>query len=385
MAFSGEPKATAADMDDSVQTVGIVGTGVMGRSIALRVLQSGLEVVLFDSDADAASVASEWVGSRTSASPMIASSMTDLADCDVVIEAVVENRAVKRRVLGNLAAANPSALIATNTSSLSISELAEAVGDAGRFCGLHFCHPIDQCPLVEVVPSPATEERTLRRAEAFVQRLGMQLLLTRDVPGFAVNRLLLPYLDAAVDLVLGGVDWLRIEKSAVDFGMRLGPLSQMDEIGIDVILRAAAAFHRGNPVIPPQSELLLAMYQAGRIGRKAGRGFLDYANEPPCPDPSAVALAAEHRNARIDCPDKEVTLRLFLPMLGAACGLIERQLVPDAGGVRLALVAGLACRRQAADLPGWGRELGLPTIEQSSLRLGLPAFEPTSLERLLHD
>ncbi|MBL8851960.1 MAG: hypothetical protein JNG89_19965, partial [Planctomycetaceae bacterium] len=179
------------------------------------------------------------------------------------------------------------------------------------------------------------------------------------------------------------VAWRRIELAAVEFGMRLGPLSQMDEIGIDVILRAAAAFHRGNPVIPPQSELLLAMYQSGRIGRKVGRGFLDYSTDPPSPDPAAVEQSAGFRNRTIDCTDAELTLMLFVPMLAAACGLLEQQIVPDANAVRQALVAGLACRRNAAILPAWGRDLGRHAIESWAARLGLPAVESQSLERLL--
>ncbi|MBL8850005.1 MAG: NAD(P)-binding domain-containing protein, partial [Planctomycetaceae bacterium] len=161
-----------------MQTVGIIGTGVMGRSIALRVLQHGFDVRLFDSNPEAIALAAAWVETHGGAAPAIATSLADLAGRDLLIEAVVENRAVKRRVLGNLAAANPSALIATNTSSLSIGELAESVSDAGRFCGLHFCHPIELCPLVEIVPCPTTSEATLRRAEAFVQRLEMQPLPT---------------------------------------------------------------------------------------------------------------------------------------------------------------------------------------------------------------
>ncbi|MFO1093697.1 MAG: hypothetical protein U0992_10345 [Planctomycetaceae bacterium] len=141
---------------------------------------------------------------------------------------------------------------------------------------------------------------------------------------------------------------------AIDFGMRQGPPAQMDEIGIDVILCAAAAFHRGNPVVPAQSELLLAMYRDAR--RKAGCGFLRYGpGERGALDPAAIALAAAHRTEPIDCPDDELERRLFVPMLVAACQLLTGRIVADVGEVLAALRFGLGCRGQAADLPAWGR------------------------------
>lgn len=357
--------------------IGIVGAGVMGRSIALQVLQSGLAAVLFDVEPAAGVAAADWITARCGVADrlMLAAARDELADVDVLIEAVVENRAVKRRVLGSLSALAPGALLATNTSSLSIAELAESIREPQRFCGLHFCHPVAACPLVEVIPGPATSDRTRDRAVDVVRRLNLQPLVTRDVPGFAVNRLLFPYLDAAVALVRGGVEWERIERTAVEFGMRQGPLSQMDEIGIDVILRAAAAFHRGNPVIPPQSELLLAMYQAGRRGVKSGRGFFSYACDGArgAVDPGAHALVAAHLTAPIACTDAELQLRLFVPMLAAACELLEQQIVADVAGVRAALTGGLGCRGQAADLPGWARQIPQRELAQSLERLGLPA------------
>jgi 3-hydroxyacyl-CoA dehydrogenase len=198
-----------------------------------------------------------------------------------------------------------------------------------------------------------------------------------------VNRLLFPYLEAAVALVRGGVDWERIERAAVEFGMRLGPLAQMDEIGIDVILRAAAAFHRGNPVVPPQSELLLAMFQAGRLGRKSGRGFYDYAQPGQRRlDPAAMELAAAHRSGDISGADDELRMRLFVPLLSSACQLIEGQVVARATDVPLALSGGLRCRGQAGDLAGWVRQVTPAVLREWMQRLELPIPESSTLGRL---
>jgi len=364
--------------------VGIVGAGLMGRTIALRAVESRLDTRLYDVAAGASAAAMRWVADQAVAPSerlAVVESIDALSDRDVIIEAVVENRSVKRRVLKTLSAVSPTALIATNTSSLSVTELAEAVAQADRFCGLHFCHPIAECPLVEVVAAPATAAETLIRAESFVRRMRLEPLRTRDVPGFAVNRLLFPYLEAAIALVRGGVEWRRIEHAATGFGMRLGPLSQMDEIGIDVILRAAAAFHRGNPVVPPQSELLLALYQAGRLGRKSDRGFFDYSGteSPLVPDAEAVRLSGAHRAGPIECSDAELTLRLFVPMVSAACGLVEQNVVDSVSGVRAALTRGLNCRGQAAELPTWAERVGRNALVEWGERLQLPQFEPEIL------
>lgn len=359
----------------------------MGRSIGLCAARAGLTVRLFDADVKTAESAAVGIAGQLpgdAPQPQCIAAMSDLGDCEALIEAVVENRAVKRRVLAGLAAESPDALIATNTSSLSIGELSGRVERAERFCGMHFCHPIAECPLVEIVPGPSTDERALNHAESLAQTMGLQPLRTRDLPGFAVNRLLFPYLEAAVALVRGGVDWRRIDGAAVDFGMRLGPLAQMDEIGIDVILRAAAAFHRGNPVVPPQSELLLAMFQAARLGRKSGRGFYSYApNGELRHDAEAKELSDAHRTDPIYCTDEDLQLRLFVPLFVSACELIEKQVVAGTDDVRAALIRGLGCRRLAADLPGWGRSLPPGVIDDWTQRLALTAPNRSAMDQLL--
>ena len=364
-------------MNEHPGTVGIVGAGVMGRSIGLRAAQSRLDVRLYDSDSATSQAAIDWIAAQLRADlprPTPASSIRELSDCSTVIEAVVENRAVKRRVLANLSEIACHALMATNTSSLSIGELAARVEQPERFCGMHFCHPIAECPLVEIVAGPATTDGALDRAESLVRSMRLQPLRTRDVPGFAVNRLLFPYLEAAIALVRSGLEVDRIDHAAVDFGMRLGPLAQMDEIGIDVILRAAAAFHRGNPVVPPQSELLLAMFQAGRLGQKTGRGFYTYsADGGRRVDSAAMEIANEHRLETISATDSELQLRLFVPLFASACELIENRVVAEPSGVRSALIAGLGCTGQAADLAGWARNVTVDVLRDWMQQFGIPA------------
>jgi 3-hydroxyacyl-CoA dehydrogenase len=332
----------------------------MGRSIAVANLQSGVDVRIYDPNTDARSTAAKWIGEHVGPAVTrlhIAESPTAPTGCDLVLEAVVENQSVKRRTLAALSELlAPSSLLASNTSSLSISTLSEHITHPERFCGLHFCHPVLERPLVEVVRGERTSDDTIRRAAAYVEQIGKRPLITADVPGFAVNGLLLPYLDAAIDLVRAGIDWRRLETVAMQAGMPDGPLTRIDDIGVDVILRAAAAFHRGNPTVPAKSEVLLALYQAGRLGRKASAGFFRYATPvgPPVFDDAAPALIEPYLTAPIDCSEAELTHRLFNPLIETAQGLADRGVIRSLDEARLALSDGLGCRPPIArlTLPG---------------------------------
>ncbi len=349
----------------TVQSVGVVGAGVMGRSIALLNLQAGVDVVLTDSKPETLETAADWIESQRDASAApgelrLTDDLHGLAAVDLVAEAVVENRSVKRRVFRKLGEQlPPETILASNTSSLLISELAAVANEPGRVCGIHFCHPVAERPLIEIIRSEQTTDDCIDRAAAYVSQLGKEWLIAQDVPGFAVNRLLFPYLDAAVDLVRAGVDWERIETCARSFGMPLGPLAQLDEIGIDVALRVAAAIHRGTVAVPPKSETLLALYQTGRLGRKTGAGFFRYAGDDPQPqvDPEAISLVAAPEIETRRCDDHELTRRLFAPMLNAAVELLQRGIVASEADVHRAYRDGLGLNPPGGDLFEWGRSV----------------------------
>lgn len=349
----------------TTQRVAVVGAGVMGRSIALLNLQSGIDVVLMESKCETLQSASHWLNGQiencTSPGTLTpAGRIENLSEVDLVAEAVVENRSVKRRVFKTLGEQlPPDTILASNTSSLQIAELADVVPNPGRVCGIHFCHPVAHRPLIEIVRSVATTDECIEHAAAYVAQLGKRSLIAADVPGFAVNRLLFPYLDAAVDLVRAGVAWQRIETCATAFGMPLGPLAQLDEIGIDVALRVAAAIHRGSVTVPPKSETLLSLYQAGRLGRKTGAGFFRYENGDPQPhgDPQAVALVCPPETDTLNCDDHERTRRLFLPMFEAANDLLERGIVATSDDIHHAYHGGLGLNPPGGDLLQWGKSV----------------------------
>jgi 3-hydroxybutyryl-CoA dehydrogenase len=219
-------------------------------------------------------------------------SLAALADCDIVIEAVVESLALKREVYAALdAACPPRTLFASNTSSLSITQMAATTKRGDRFVGLHFFNPVPLMKLVEVVRSPLTSTESFDRAHAFARTLGKTPIGASDRTGFIVNRLLVPYLLDAVRALEEGVGSV----ADIDLGMRLGcghpmgPLTLLDFVGLDTTCYIAdimfEEFKERRFAPPP---LLRRMVQAGMHGKKSGKGFYDYAQEPPIPTPGLI-------------------------------------------------------------------------------------------------
>ena len=211
----------------------------------------------------------------------------DLVKSDLVIEAVVERLEVKKAVLAELDAICPaSTIFASNTSSLSITEMAAATKRPGRFVGLHFFNPVPLMKLVEVVRSPLTEHEVIEEALAFVRALGKTPVRATDRAGFVVNRLLVPYLLDAVRALEQGVGTVGDMDEAMKLGCGypMGPFTLLDFVGLDTtVLIADILFDefRETRYAPPP--LLRRMVQAGLLGRKSGRGFYDYSEDPPVP------------------------------------------------------------------------------------------------------
>jgi 3-hydroxybutyryl-CoA dehydrogenase len=283
----------------------VIGGGLMGSGIAEVSAAAGLSVVVREIDEPAAAAArsrvEESLGravTRTKVSSEAAQEALDrieftthlheLADVDLVIEAVPEDAKLKTAVLAEVAdVVEPQALIASNTSSIPIAELAAAVPDPTRVLGLHFFSPVPVMGLVELVVALDTSPESVERARRFVERIGKTAIETKDRSGFIVNMLLVPYLMAAVRMYEEGF----ATREAIDEGMKLGcghpmgPLTLCDFIGIDVIYSVCdelyEEFKRPEYAPPP---LLKRMVASGRLGRKTGRGFYEYApSRPPVP------------------------------------------------------------------------------------------------------
>ncbi|MDQ2865471.1 MAG: 3-hydroxybutyryl-CoA dehydrogenase [Candidatus Eremiobacteraeota bacterium] len=281
-----------------IRTVGVCGAGLMGNGIAQTCATSGFDVILMEVAPEPLQRGMTSIGKsldkfvekgklaqgdRDAAFARIAptTSVSGMATCDLVIEAIVENVAVKTALFTELdELLAPNAILATNTSSLCVIELAAKTTRPNRFAGLHFFNPVPIMTLVEVVRTIATSQEVIDDLFAFAKQLGKVPILAQDTPGFVVNRLLIPYLLYAIRCLENGL----ASKEDIDAGMKLGcgypmgPLQLLDFVGLDTTYYIAEImFEEFKDPIMAAPPLLKRMVLSGRCGRKSGKGFYDYA------------------------------------------------------------------------------------------------------------
>ena len=288
----------------TISSVGIIGAGQMGAGIAQVCAQSDYSVLLFDQSADAVKKAFERIekglnrlvekeaitadaAKATLSRLMPAASVQDLKDCDLVIEAATENENVKNAIFKSVCEhLKPEALLASNTSSISITRLAAATDRPGKFIGLHFMNPVPVMKLVEIIRGIATDSETYATAVNFARSLGKTTANSEDFPAFIVNRILIPMINEAIYTLYEGVGTV----DAIDTGLKLGanhpmgPLELADFIGLDTVLAVMNVLYEGLSDSKYRPCPLLVKYvEAGWLGRKIGRGFYDYRGEKPVP------------------------------------------------------------------------------------------------------
>lgn len=287
-----------------IRTVGVIGAGQMGSGIAQVAAQSGYGVLLFDQSAEAISSAIDKIDkalnrlieketltpaeaqaalSRLSA----AASLSALKDCDLVIEAATEKEAVKQAIFTEVCKTlKPDALLASNTSSISITRLAAGTDRPEKFIGLHFMNPVPVMKLVEIIRGIATDTDTYETALAFAKSLGKETANSEDFPAFIVNRILIPMINEAIYTLYEGVGSVTSIDTAMKLGTNhpMGPLELADFIGLDTVLAVMNVLYEGLSDSKYRPCPLLVKYvEAGWLGRKSGRGFYDYRGDKPVP------------------------------------------------------------------------------------------------------
>ncbi|HEX8199415.1 MAG TPA: 3-hydroxyacyl-CoA dehydrogenase NAD-binding domain-containing protein, partial [Isosphaeraceae bacterium] len=344
----------------SVRHVGVLGAGLMGSGIAAAHARSGLPTALVDVDEDRIAAglerAEQVVLSRIQIGRATPHDLTKMlgrlipstspsvfANCDVVIEAVTEQEAIKTRMYRELAGVlRPDAILASNTSTISITRMAAAAPNPERFVGMHFFHPVDRMELVEVIRGERTGDETVATIVALAKAIRKTPIVVRDCAGFLVNRVLFPYMNEALLLLQEGASIDAIDRAAVRFGMPMGPIALQDLVGLDTSAYAGRVLVEAYSDRAVATPILDDLVQAGRLGQKTGAGFRRYAGKKgkPEPDPAFESFLQAHRTGTRSFTDEELTDRLFLTMLLEATRVLEEGIVREPADVDLGLILG---------------------------------------------
>lgn len=337
----------------NIERAAVVGAGVMGAGIAYWLTTHRTQTLLKDispealahgmqtieslyEDAQKHDVISKTEAARGFDRVFPVSGNVSLERCDIIIEAAVEKLSIKQKIFADLSArSRPDTILATNTSALPIHELASSISHPERLIGLHFFNPVHRMKLVEVVRTKFTSDETIVTAVAYVRKIGKLPVVVKDSPGFLVNRILMPYLVEAASMFEQGGDPEEIDNAMLDFGMPMGPLRLLDEVGLDVAMHVAKTLAEAFPdrmQIPKVVEKLL---EGGHTGRKGGSGFYVYDNVSPAVNAEAISYQTGTEETPKDAQDILTNL-----MFQEARFCLEEGVVDSADNLELAMVLG---------------------------------------------
>ena len=336
-------KGSSKTAPEKIMHAAVIGAGIMGSGIAQWLSSRGVSVILRDVDsaaidrglaniektyADAVKrgLLSEAKAKEGRARIVASTQPAILRDVQIVIEAASEKLEIKKKIFADLAVKTPSTtILATNTSALPIDELATSTGSPARVVGLHFFNPVSRMKLIEVVIGRQTSDEIRDRALAFARQIGKLPVVVRDSPGFLVNRVLFPYLLDAAELFQNGVSAEEIDQALLVWGMPMGPLRLIDEIGVDITVDIAETLEKAFGARARAAEILRKMYEAKMLGRKSGKGFYKYEDKQQTPNDALQEWrgpSASLRSARDD-----ITARLTFLMVNEAARCLEEKVV----------------------------------------------------------
>jgi 3-hydroxyacyl-CoA dehydrogenase/enoyl-CoA hydratase/3-hydroxybutyryl-CoA epimerase/3-hydroxyacyl-CoA dehydrogenase/enoyl-CoA hydratase/3-hydroxybutyryl-CoA epimerase/enoyl-CoA isomerase len=388
----------------TVYQVGVLGAGIMGSGIAAAHVRRGVPALLIDNvpaalEKGIANITKSLQGrveigrmspaEAAGALARLSTSMTlnALADREVVIEAIIENEEAKTSTYRQVQKVlRPDAILASNTSTISITRMAKTVEHSENFAGMHFFNPVERMQLVEVIRGDKTSDETVVTLVALAKRIGKTPIVVRDCPGFLVNRILFPYLNESLVLLQEGANPRAIDKAATSFGMPMGPITLNDLVGLDTSLYAGRVINTAFADRAAPTRILDELVAAGRLGQKSGSGFYSYAKgSRGVDDPAFEAILAKCRTGQRQISNEEITDRLFLPMLTEASRVLSEGIVREPGDVDMGLILGIGFPPFRAGILRWADSLGMAKMLEklkSYERLGA-RFQPTEQMRKL--
>jgi 3-hydroxyacyl-CoA dehydrogenase/enoyl-CoA hydratase/3-hydroxybutyryl-CoA epimerase/enoyl-CoA isomerase len=383
-----------------IKSAGVLGAGLMGAGIATAHARSGIRTAMVDVDdariADGLKRASDVIVSRIKigrATPEDLAKMLALlntatstkifADCDVVIEAVTENEKVKKELYGDLAKVmRDDAILASNTSTISITRLAESAPHPERFVGMHFFNPVDRMELVEVIRGTKTSDETVATIVALAKKVRKTPIVVNDCAGFLVNRVLFPYMNEALILLQDGASMTAIDRAATKFGMPMGPCTLTDLVGLDTAVYAGMVVAKAYPDRVVTSPILGEMLKSSPGDKKSLMKFYlsdKKSKSKPQPNPAAEAIIAKYKTGDRPFDEDEITDRLFLPMLLEATRVLEEKIVREPADVDMGLILGIGFPPFRGGILRWCDTVGAGKVVEKVSKyshLG-KRFEPT--------
>lgn len=369
----------------------VLGAGIMGGGIAYQSASMGVGVLMKDIKTEQLDLGMNEASKimlkeieRKKSSPekmakILASitptlSYADFGHTQFVVEAVVENEKVKKAVLADVENnTSPETVLASNTSTISITKLAEGLKRPEKFCGMHFFNPVHRMPLVEIIRGAKTSQDTIARAVNYANQMGKTPIVVNDCAGFLVNRILFPYFNGFIFLLEDGVDFQRIDKVMEKFGWPMGPAYLLDVVGIDTGFHASSIMANAFPdrMGFKNKTILEIMYEQKRFGQKNNLGFYEYEMDKkgrPVKkvNPAVYEIIKPTIKRQIEITDEEIVSRMMLPMIIEASRCLEDKIVESPVEVDMGLLLGLGFPPFRAGALKYADSVGLKNLDEAS-------------------
>lgn len=379
--------------DKKIERAAVLGAGIMGGGIAYQsaykgtpikmkdIAQEGLDLGLSEATKLLAKrvdrgrmTATEMGGILSSIDPTL--SYAGFDDVDIVVEAVVENEKVKGIVLAEVEQEiNESTVLASNTSTISITRLAQKLKRPENFCGMHFFNPVHAMPLVEVIRSEKTSDTAVARTVAYATKMGKKAVVVNDCPGFLVNRVLFPYFGGFNMLLRDGADFQTVDKVMERWGWPMGPAYLMDVVGIDTGVHAANVMAEGFPdrMAPDFKSATEVMFELGRYGQKNDKGFFEYSKDKRGRPQKTVnqdvyTMIADVVGDRVEFEREDIIARMMLPMAIEMARCVEEGIVGSPGEADLALLFGVGFPPFRGGIFRWMDTVGMAHVAEASAK-----------------